>query len=272
MKRAVKAPVVRLVLLLLGVLSLVSCANLQRRLIYFPPVLDSATVGRDATAHALEPWTNSAGQTIGWKRLCGAHAVGRVLVLHGNAGCAFQCARYADVIQQVAALDVFMVEYPGYADRSGKPTERTLYDAAKEALALLPKDLPIYLVGESLGTGVACYLASYHPDQISGIALLGPYTCLADVGKAHFPFLPVRLLICDRFPSEDFLRKYHGPVAMLVGGRDEVVTPQLGRLLYESYAGPKRLWEFPGYGHGAVITQPPEVWKQVLAFLGIPVG
>lgn len=236
-------------------------------MIYFPPVLDAGTVERDASAHQLERWTNAVGQTIGWQRRCGTRAVGRIMILHGNAGCAFQCAHYADVIQQVAALDVFMVEYPGYADRPGKPTERTLDAAAEEAFELLPAERPIYLVGESLGTGVASYLASRHPDKISGVVLLGPYTCLADIGKIYFPYLPVRWMICDRFPSEDYLREYHGPVAMLVGGRDHVVPTQLGVRLYDSYAGPKRLWEFPDGGHDAVMTQPAAVWREVLAFL-----
>jgi hypothetical protein len=69
---------------------------------------------------------------------------------------------------------VFVVEYPGYADRSGKPTERTLEASADEAFRSLTTNSPIYLVGESLGTGVASYLAGRYPDKVAGVALLAP--------------------------------------------------------------------------------------------------
>jgi len=189
-----------------------------------------------------------------------------LLIMHGNAGCAFQCGHYADAIQQVAALDVFIVEYPGYADRPGAPSERTLNEASDEAFRLLSTNGPIYLVGESLGTGVATYLAGKYPDKIAGLVLLAPYNRLADVGQAHMPFVAVRLLLRDRFPSEDYLRNYHGPVAMLVSGRDQVIPAKFGRRLYDRYVGPKRLWEFPEGDHGTVMVQPPEVWKQIIEF------
>jgi pimeloyl-ACP methyl ester carboxylesterase len=248
-------------------LACTGCASFQRRLIYFPPVFTPETVDQYARTERLERWTGPSGKAIGWKRLCpGPLAQGRLLIMHGNAGCAFQCGHYADAIQQVAALDVFIVEYPGYADRPGAPSERTLNEASDEAFRLLSTNGPIYLVGESLGTGVATYLAGKYPDKIAGLVLLAPYNRLADVGQAHMPFVAVRLLLRDRFPSEDYLRNYHGPVAMLVSGRDQVIPAKFGRRLYDRYVGPKRLWEFPEGDHGTVMVQPPEVWKQIIEF------
>ncbi len=253
---------------LLYLLVCVGCAAFQRRLIYFPPVLPPEQVDALAQSAGLERWRNPAGQPIGWKRPSPAQpATGAVLITHGNAGCAFQCAHYADAIQQAAPLDVFIVEYPGYADRPGKPSEKTLYASADEAFQLLPANVPVYLVGESLGTGVATYLAGKHPDKIAGLVLLAPYNRLADVAQAHMPFLPVHLILCDRFPSEDYLRNYHGPVAVLVAGGDQVVPEKFGRRLFDRYAGPKRLWEFPEGNHGTVMQQPIEIWKQIVDFL-----
>jgi hypothetical protein len=189
-----------------------------------------------------------------------------VLILHGNAGCAFQCGHYADVIQQAAPLDVFVVEYPGYENQPGSPSERSLDQAADNAFGLLATNDPIYLVGESLGTGVATYLAGKHSNAVAGVALLAPYNRLAAVGQAHMVIIPVALLLCDRFPSEDYLRTYHGPVAMLVAGRDNVIPERFGRRLYEAYAGPKHLWEFPDGNHGTVMLQPPEIWRQIIEF------
>jgi len=246
----------------------VGCAGLQRRMIYFPPTVNSSEVERYASSQNLTRWTDARGNAIGWKRLSPVQpAQGQVLITHGNAGCAFQCGHYADVIQQAGPLDVFIVEYPGYENRQGKPSERSLYAAAEEALGLLTTNRPTYLVGESLGTGVATYLAGKHSNEVAGVVLLAPYNSLVSVGQAHMMILPVGLILADRFPSEQHLRSYHGPVAMLVGGRDTVIPLRFGRKLYDAYSGPKQLWEFPEGNHGTIMLQPPETWKQIIGFL-----
>jgi uncharacterized protein len=240
----------------------------QRRLIYHPPIYRSEQVDHLAGSAKLERWKNPAGQAIGMKRLSSKQpATGRVLVVYGNGSCATGCAHYADVIQAVAALDVFILEYPGYADRPGSPSQKSLFRAADEAIQLLATNGPVYLVGESLGSGVAAYLAGTYPGKVAGGVLLGAYNRLADAAQYHYPILPVHWLLVDRFPSEDYLRHYHGPAGILVAGRDEVVPEKFGRRLYAGYAGPKRLWEFPLGDHGTVMEQPPEVWEQIILFL-----
>jgi len=237
-------------------------------MIYFPPSVNPVEVEQFTASQNLTRWTDSYGAPIGWKRLSPTQpAQGQVLITHGNAGCAFQCAHYADAIQQVAPLDVYIVEYPGYENRPGKPSERALYQSANDALALLPTNVPTYVVGESLGTGVATYLAGEHPNQINGVVLLAPYNSLVSVGQAHMVIFPVGLILADRFPSAKHLRTYHGPIAMLVAGRDTVVPERFGRRLYDAYQGPKNLWEFPEGNHGTVMLQPPEIWKQIFGFL-----
>jgi pimeloyl-ACP methyl ester carboxylesterase len=250
------------------VLVCIGCASCQRKLIYFPPPCNEADVERYAVSQKLERWKSPSGEPIGWKRLSPVQpAEGQVLVMHGNAGCAFQCGHYADVIQQAAPLDVFIVEYPGYENRPGSPSEVALDSAAEETFALLATNRPIYLLGESLGTGVATYLAGKHPNEVSGVVLLAPYNHLSAVAQAHFRILPVALLLRDRFPSDQYLRSYHGPVAMLVGGQDNVVPERFGQRLYDSYNGPKRLWVFPEGNHGTVMLQPAETWLQIISFL-----
>lgn len=243
------------------------CAAFQRRMIYFPPVYTAASLDKLAPQQKLERWLAPSGNPIGWKRLSPQQpARAQILITHGNAGCAFQCAHYADAIQQVAAFDVFIVEYPGYADRPGVPTEKTLDESADEAFQLLDTNAPIYLVGESLGTGVSAYLAGRYPNRVAGVALLAAYNRLADVAQAHMRIFPVNLILCDRFRAEDYLKKYHGPVAVAVALDDTVVPAKFGERLYEHYAGPKRLWKIPRGNHGAVMTQPPEFWNEIISF------
>ena len=260
----------RVLLLCAGVYLLIctGCAAFQRRLIYFPPVFRPEQVDQLARSARLERWLDPSGHPIGMKRLAPKQpAEGRVLIVYGNGSCATGCAHYADVIQDVAAFDVFILEYPGYADRPGSPSQKSLFRAADEAWQLLAANRPVFVVGESLGTGVAAYLAGSHPGQIAGVVLLAPYNRLTDVAQAHMPLLPVHLLLVDRFPSEDYLRNFHGPVAVLLAGQDRVVPEKFGRLLYDGYAGPKRFWEFPSGDHGTVMVQPAEVWRQIIIFL-----
>ena len=245
-------------------------AIFQRRLLYVPPVYTSEQVEQMARTAKLERWKDFSGQAIGMKRLSPQQpALGRVLIVYGNGSCATACAHYADVIQGIAAFDVFIVEYPGYADRPGSPSQKSLFRAADEAFQLLATNGPVYLVGESLGTGVAAYLAGTHPDKVAGVVLFAPYNRLADAAQYNYPFLPVHLLLVDRFPSEDYLRNYHGPVGVLVAGEDQVVPEKLGLRLYNGYAGPKRLWEFPLDDHGSVMERLPKIWKQIITFLQV---
>lgn len=257
-------------LLLLVSIYLIVCvivACLQRQMIYHPQIFTSQQVEQMAQAASLERWKNPAGESIGMKRLSLKQpAQGRVLIVYGNASYATGCAHYADAIQSVAAFDVFILEYPGYGDRPGSPSQSSLFRAADEAFQLLATKGPIYLVGESLGTGVAAYLAGTYSDNVAGVVLIAPYNRLTGVAQYHMPVFPVHLLLIDRFPSEDYLHNYHGPVGTIVDGQDLVIPPKFGLRLYDGYAGPKQLWEFPNGDHAAIAERPEKFWKEAVEF------
>jgi pimeloyl-ACP methyl ester carboxylesterase len=163
-------------------------------------------------------------------------------------------------------LDVFVLEYPGYANRAGSPSQKTIFQAADMALNTLGTNRPVYLVGESLGSGVASYLAGTHPGQIAGVILLSPFNSMTSVAQYHMPVLPVGLFLVDRYPSQDYLRSYQGPVAIMVDGQDRVVPEKFGRQLYGRYTGPKQLWCFPDGNHIAIMESPKKFWSEVLDF------
>ena len=245
----------------------VAVAGLQRRMIYHPPVFTPQQVDHMAQAAGLERWKDSNGESIGLKHLSPRQpATGSVLIVYGNASYAVGCAHCADAIQSVAALDIFILEYPGYADRSGSPGQGSLFRAAGEGLEMLPTNKPIYLVGESLGSGVAAYLAGTHPGKVAGMVLISPYNRLTDLAQFHMPIFPVRLMLIDRFPSEDYLRNYHGPVGMVVDGHDMVIPKKFGLRLYDGYAGRKQVWDFPTGEHGAIAEPPHKFWQEVIEF------
>ena len=186
--------------------------------------------------------------------------------MYGGGADAIGCAGFAKVIQEATAFNVFILEYPGYNDRPGSPNQESLFRAADEAFQLLATNGPVYLVGISLGTGVASYLAGTYPGKVAGVVLFAPFNCMADVAQYHVPTLPVRLFLTERFPSEDYLRNYRGPVGILVAGNDKLVPQRFGRRLFDGYAGPKNIWEFPPDTHYTITERPPEFWKQVIEF------
>lgn len=239
---------------------------LQRRLIYFPTKIPGDVIESVAREHGFSPWKNPVGQIIGWKLSAAGTARGSVLVVHGNAGCALGRDYLAQPIHEAASVDVYVLEYPGYGARPGNPSRKTMMAAAEEAFQLLPAAQPIYLVSESIGTGVACELAANHPSQVKGMALLVPYANLARVAQKRMPLLPAYFLLWDRFNPAVSLKSYHGPVQFVIAGADEILGPATGRDLYDRYAGPKKLILIPGAGHNEVAAQLPDWWKSVFGF------
>jgi pimeloyl-ACP methyl ester carboxylesterase len=203
---------------------------LQRRLIYFPdpsavpPAGDVIDGARDVTLRTsdgleLGAWfipARSASDT----QLA-------VLVAPGNGGNRSGRAGLANELSR-RGLAVLLMDYRGYGGNPGSPTEDGL---AKDALAAAralgdlgyPAAQTIYF-GESLGSAVVAALQARRPP--AGVALRSPFPELADVGAHHYPWLPVRLLLKDRFRTVEHLSRSEVPVTVIYGDRDSVVPPE----------------------------------------------
>lgn len=207
---------------------------LQRELIYFPDasrvppageVIDGA---RDVTLH-----TDDGLQLGAWfvPAATGAAATDyrmAILVAPGNGGNRAGRAGLAEELRQ-RGLAVLLMDYRGYGGNPGSPSEDGLaHDAmaAVEALEELgyPAERTIYY-GESLGTGVVAALQTLRPP--AGIVLRSPFPELADVGSRHYPWLPVRLLLRDRFRVVEHLADSEVPTTVVYGNQDSVVPPDL---------------------------------------------
>lgn len=245
---------------------LVAFTVLQRYLIYVPMKLTPEFAEGAAAKVGFVPWRNKSGGIIGWKLPASSAPVASVLVTHGNAGWALNRAYMAMPIHAAAPLDVYILEYPGFGAREGSPAEKSLLAAADEALENLPENLPVYVVSESLGTGVAAHLAQKYPARVGGLAMFVPYDKLASVAANHVPFIPAYFLLWDRYDPAEWLKDYHGPVKIIVAGADEIIPPKLGVRLYDSYAGPKSLLVIPNVHHSNTMNQSPEWWRAVLTF------
>jgi fermentation-respiration switch protein FrsA (DUF1100 family) len=106
------------------------------------------------------------------------------------------------------------------------------------------------------------------PDQVVGLILVIPFARLVEVAKIHFPYLPVGLILHDKYDNIAALKEYRGPVAIALAENDEVIPPDQARKLYDGYSGRKLLVTFPHASHNTFPTHATEPWwREVTEFL-----
>jgi hypothetical protein len=227
-----------LVVLLLAGTVVAMLWALQRQLIYFPdptPVAPAGAViagARDVTLHTAD------GLELGawFVPATDAEDTGMVvLVAPGNGGNRAGRVGLAEALSR-RGLAVLLMDYRGYGGNPGQPSEDGLAADADAAVAVLkelgyPAQRTLYF-GESLGSGVVAALQTRHPP--AGIVLRSPFTELADVGAHHYPWLPVRALLRDRFPVVEHLADSEVPVTVIYGDRDSVVPSALSARVADS--------------------------------------
>lgn len=205
--------------------------GLQRQLIYYPDPSDVPPVSEVLPGARNVTLETADGLELGaWYVPADAERdTGMaVLMVPGNGG---NRAGRADLARDLAdrGFAVLVIDYRGYGGNPGSPSEDGLAadaDAAVRALDDLghPLDRTIFL-GESLGTGVVAGLQQRH--RPAGIVLRSPFPELADVGRHHYPWLPVGTLLRDRFPVLEPLAGSDVPVTVVYGDRDSVVPTEL---------------------------------------------
>lgn len=239
----------------------------QRRLMYFPERLPESEALQRAARLGLAPWRNEEGRLLGWRRPVSSSPRPRVLLLHGNAGDAQVRVGYLPLLE-AAGFEGVLLEYPGYGCRPGEPSEFALVDDARRALAqLCSEGAPVFLLGESLGSGVAVQVAAADPASVSGLLLVTPFARMTEVAAMHYPIFPMGLLLRDRWDNLGAIRNYSGPVAVVIAGRDEVVGAQQGHRLAKACPGPLKVSVVPQVGHNELPLQPGPPWSEALSFL-----
>jgi len=271
MKFSVRRALLRLTLALVGayLLVVVAACAVQRSLLYFP---DTRALTPDPAGPPIQVvrLRTSDGQTlVAWYL---PPAEGKPVILHfgGNGdSLAGQSQRWREIAD--AGVGFLAPGYRGYSGSSGHPTEAGLHRDAEAAYAWLaaryaPSDLVI--MGHSLGTGVAVRLAADHPAR--ALVLESPFTSAVDVGAAELPWLPVRLLMWDRYQSGDWIGRVHMPLLIVHGDRDGVIPLRYGRELYDLANQPKTFVRIVGGGHNDLRQY--GLYKVVWRFLGVGRG
>ena len=174
-----------------------------------------------------------------------------VLVASGNGGSRQLRAPLARALHE-AGLGVLLFDYRGYAGNPGRPSEAGLALDVRAARTFLLEDAAVrpdrlLYLGESLGAAVVTELAVAHPP--AGLVLRSPFADLPSVAAVHYPFLPVRALLRDRFPVVEQVARVRAPTTVVCGTADSVVPPGQSRAVARAAAQLHRLVEVPGADH-----------------------
>ncbi len=244
----------------------------QDRLIYFP-LGDVPPPGQVGLTHVEEVRLPTAdGLTLnGW--FIGSASSARastVVVFNGNAGNRAYRAPLATALQE-HGVQVLLFDYRGYGGNEGTPTEAGLRADARAVHSYVVgrSDVDaarLIYFGESLGSAVAVALAAEQPP--AGLVLRSPFTSLVEVGQFHYPFLPVQLLLRDRFAAIDDIRRVDCPVLVIVGDRDRVVPLDQSRRLYDAIRPPKELVILEGDHNDVDLLAGDEMIAAIVRFLG----
>lgn len=227
---------------------------IQRDLIYFPS--HSMPTPAAAGVPEMQPvqLTTEDGLTLTSWYSPARKGLPTMVYFQGNggniAGRGFKARPYLD-----AGFGLLLAGYRGYGENPGKPNEQGLYADGRAQLEFLisqgvgPGRWVLY--GESLGTGIAVHLAKERAPKtpVGAVVLESPYTSLGDAAAAHYPFIPVRSLVRDKFESIIKIGDIQAPVFIVNGENDGIIPPEQGKKLFKAAREPKESRWIAGGGH-----------------------
>ena len=229
----------------------------QRRLIYYPQFT------RVAPAQTDFAFQRSDAVLRGW--VVNAGRQDAVLYLGGNAEAVE--ANRGVFARWLPSRTVYLVAHRGYGASDGEPSEAALLAdalAVYDDIARRHPDGDVAVIGRSLGSGVATYVASER--RIKHLILVTPFDSLAAVAQSHYPAFPVGLLLKDRYDSVAKLPRYDGRLLVLRAGRDAVVPPSHTDRLLASFKGRAQVVDFPRASHDD-LSSDPAYWPAIRDFL-----
>jgi uncharacterized protein len=240
-------------------------------MIYFPDANIGETPDRLGLRYQDVWLTTADGVRInGWFLPAGTNAPLTILFLHGNAGNISHRFEKLAILRDLGA-DVLIIDYRGYGRSEGKPDEQGTYQDARAAYDHLTKTLnreprTIVVYGESLGAAVAVDLASKVP--VRGVIIEEAFTSVAAVGQRMFPFLPVQLLVRNKYDTLSKITGINAPLLIFHSRDDEFFSMRHAERLLAAAREPKRLVELRG-GHNDAFLASGETCRGALKnFLG----
>jgi uncharacterized protein len=243
-------PSFKIILLSLIIAMLLGGCNMQNRFLYFPSAEKPSA--RMLEYENVKLWQATSADYQGLIATSDAPARnGTIVLFHGNGGTALDRGFYLEPLMELG-FRIILAEYPKYGGRPGKVGEKPFVAAGLETVRIAYEQYkePLYLVGESLGCGVAAAVAKQTSVPIAGIILITPWDTLASVAKSIFPFLPVKLVLTDKYDSIENLQAFQKKISVIGAERDEILPIKHAINLYNALPeGRKRMWIIKGAGH-----------------------
>jgi hypothetical protein len=225
---------------------------LQGRMVFLPHLPGRAL---DATPEAIGlDYEDAVIETADGERLHGWFvpadaARGTLLFFHGNAGNISHRLDSLAIFNRLG-LDVLMVDYRGYGQSSGEPSEAGTYRDARAAWDwLVARGVPpdrIVVFGRSLGGAIGAWLAGQADVSPAGLIVESSFTSGADMARRLYPWLPARLITRLKYPVRDHLAAATSPVLVIHSRDDEIIPFDMGRALFDAAPEPKTFFELRG--------------------------
>ena len=200
-----------------------------------------------------------------------------VIFFHGN-GENLETMRMAGTFRSFHDLGVAVlgVDYPGYGNSPGTPSEPAIHLTADAALSWVRQHhpgRPVVAAGWSLGAAVAMALAARSGEGLTGLITLSPWTSLPDVARNVFPGPVVQFALSERYDSLALADGIGLPTLLVHGREDAIIPVEQGRRLASALGRTAKWVEVEGAGHNDLMARP-EVWEAIGWFLGRvePVG
>ena len=212
----------------------------QRKLLYHPNI--DRYIEEDSFVSEIEKvniFTSDNQTILGWfyKKNPSKKTI---LFLHGNAG-SLENRIYKLNYFKDLNLNFLIIAWRGFSGSTGKPSEKGLYEDATSAVKWLESNEiyqnNIIIYGESLGTAVGVEIAQNK--NFAGIILESPFTSMIEVGKKHYPFLPVKLLLKDKYESINKIKNINSPILIMHGKKDKIVPFKMGEKMFKEANSPK---------------------------------
>ena len=215
----------------------------QGNLLYHPSVdnyLKDQVVNEPTEIEKIKITTKDKIDLMAWFYNRNLEKFKTILFFHGNAGSlenrTYKLNHFKDL-----NVNFLIIAWRGFSGNKGKPNEMGLYEDAESAIKWLKmkgvNEKNIILYGESLGTGVAVQVAQNK--NYAGVILESPFTSMVNMGKKHYPFFPVSLLLKDKFESYKKINNISVPVLIMHGKVDKIVPYDMGKKMYELANEPK---------------------------------
>lgn len=192
-----------------------------------------------------------------------------ILYCHGNGEDVASVGEFAETLSNMLRASVFIFDYRGYGHSQGRPNEAGCIadgNAAQQWLSgrMGIKPSGVILIGRSLGSGVAVALAAENGAR--ALVLENAFPSMTDVAGFHYPWLPVRWAMVNRYDNVDRIQRYHGPLMQSHGTKDELIPLSVARRLFDAAPSKIKRWqELPGLGHNS--PMPRRYYVELTGFL-----